>query len=103
MRAMGPDVVNIGLPDLTMEQVEELAEACEEEISGFIMKRVPPKSIEQLYVNCALDLTERLDLDIEVDLVQKYDTGLDLSAILEEAVEHGGHWLEERLEEMRGV
>lgn len=92
--------VNIGIPDLTEEQVEALAEQCEEHVSRFIMRRVPKKSIEELRVTCSLDLAEQLDVDIEIELTQKYDTGVDIDNILDEAAAKGMEWLEKQLREM---
>ena len=94
-------VVEIGLPILSEEDIEQLTENCEEEIARFIFNQLPEKSIEELAVSCTLEMDSELDVDIEIAISQKYDTGQDLDALAEAASEHGLKWLEERLLEMK--
>ncbi|TFG15536.1 DUF3194 domain-containing protein [Candidatus Thorarchaeota archaeon] len=93
--------VDVGLPSLDFNEMEVLAEKCEEEITGFIFQRIPEKSIEEMTVSCTLEMNEQLNLEIQIEINQKYHTGHDLENIIEEAAEHGSDWLEERLREMK--
>ena len=99
---MKPVIDQIGIPNLSQEDLERLAEECENEISMFVFQIVPPKSIEELSVSCVLDLSDKLDLDVHMDLVQKYDTGHSLDEIIQKATEHGVKWLDQQLMEMKG-
>ena len=101
MREMSREPVDIGLPNLNEEDIEGLAEECEAEISTYILRRVPKKSIEEMSVNCTIELGSELELDVQMDLVQGYDTGLDLDKLLQDATVHGADWLEKRLRELK--
>ena len=100
MRQMTP-VVEIGLPELDEEQLDSLAENCEEEISKFILSKIPAKSVEDLTIVCILETTTQLDISVEIDIVQQYDTGQDLDELVEKASQFGYDWLEEQLQELK--
>ncbi|MHA2378128.1 MAG: DUF3194 domain-containing protein [Candidatus Thorarchaeota archaeon] len=98
---MSREPVDIGLPDLSESDIEGLAEECEAEITRYILHRVPKKSIGEMFVNCTIELGSELELDVQLDLVQSYDTGLELDNLLHEATVHATHWLEIRLRELK--
>jgi len=93
-------VVEIGLPELDEEQVNSLVEECEQEISNFILSKIPAKSVEDLTVVCIFELSDQLDVFIEIDVTQKYDTGDNLEELIEKATQHGYEWLEKQLGEL---
>ena len=100
MKAMNS--VRIGLPSVSEEELERLAEDCEEYISQYIMKRIPEKSIENMFISCDLALQDgQLDADIQIEIDQSYDTGHSLDDLAEEAGEAGMEWLEKQLMEMK--
>ena len=103
MRTMNSYTEDIGLPELTKDIIEKLAEECEAEISKFILERIPKKSISEMSVSCILDLTTQLDLEITIDVIQSYDTGHPIDALVEEASEYGEKWIKKRLMEMKGA
>jgi hypothetical protein len=95
-------VLSIGLPNLTEEVIEKLTEDCEAQISGFIVKQIPEKSIESMFVSCTLELENgQLDLDVQIELSQVFDTGHSLDDLLQEATDFGVEWLENQLAEMK--
>lgn len=101
MREMNP-VLSIGLPELSEEVLEKLTEDCEAQISGFIVKKIPEKSIERMFVSCTLELDNgQLDLDVQIELSQVFDTGHSLDDLLQEATDFGVEWLENQLAEMK--
>lgn len=102
MRKMRPKADEIGLPNLSEEQLEILAETCEAKITEYILDRIPKKSIAELTVSCSLQLSDQLDIDIDIDVSQNYESGSDLDDLLSEAAEHGTVWLETRLKELKG-
>ncbi|MFW9848953.1 MAG: DUF3194 domain-containing protein [Candidatus Thorarchaeota archaeon] len=93
-------VVEIGLPELDEEQLNSLVEECEQEISNFILSKIPVKSVEDLTVVCIFELSDQLDVSIEIDVSQKYDTGHNLEELIEKATQHGYEWLEKQLREL---
>lgn len=105
MREMNP-TVSIGLPSLTDSDVEKLAEECESEISRFLLGKVPRKSISDMSVVCTMELSSdgsQLDMDIQIDISQSYDTGHSLDRLVDEATKQASAWLEKRLMEMKGA
>ncbi len=95
-------VLSIGLPTLSAEVIEKLTEDCEAQISGFIVKKIPEKSIESMFVSCTLELENgQLDLDVQIELGQVFDTGHPLDDLLQEATDFGVEWLENQLTEMK--
>ena len=101
MREMNP-VLSIGLPELSEEVIEKLTEDCEAQISGFIVKKIPEKSIESMFVSCTRALDKgQLDLDVQIELSQVFDTGHSLDDLLQEATDFGVEWLENQLAEMK--
>lgn len=101
MRKMNP-TLSIGLPDISEEVIEKLAEDCEAQISKFILKEIPEKSIDTLFVSCTLELEDsQLDLDVQLEIIQLFDTGHSLDDLLHQATDFGVEWLENQLAEMK--
>ena len=100
MRTM-PPVVDIGLPPLDEETLNALAEECEKAVTDFILNDIPSKSIDELSISCILNLDDELELIIDIDLVQKYDTGHDLEAVSNRASEYASEWLEQQIKGMK--
>ena len=100
MRNMNP-VFEIGLPELSASDLEQLTEECETAITQHIFEKIPKKSISELIVTCILDFDKTLEFEVQLDLEQEYDTGHSLDDILEEASRFGTEWLEKRLAEMK--
>jgi len=101
VRIMSP-ILSIGLPDISEEVIERLAEECEAQISKFILKKIPDKSIDTLFVSCTLELVDnQLDLEVELEIDQLFDTGHSLDDLLQEATGIGVDWVEKQLAEMK--
>jgi hypothetical protein len=95
-------VLDIGLPDISEEIIEQLAEECEVQVTDFIKRTVPEKSIEALFITCSLNLLDgQLDVNLDIDISQAFDTGHDLDTLLQEAIDCGVEWLEKQLMEMK--
>ena len=96
-------IIDIGLPDISEDIIEQLAEECEVQVSDFIKNKVPEKSLDILFITCSLNLTDgQLDVNLDIDISQAFDTGHDLDDLLQEAVDCGVEWLEKKLMEMKG-
>ena len=96
-----PSVVDIGLPELDEEKLDALTEECEQEITTFILNSIPSKSIDEFSVSCILELETDLSLTVDIDIVQKYETGQDLESIINRASEYASEWLEQTLKGMK--
>ena len=82
--------------------MEQLAEECEAQVSKYILKKIPEKSIDTLFVSCTLELMDgQLDLDVQLEISQVFDTGQSLDDLLQEATDFGVEWLEKQLTEMK--
>ncbi|MGY5860546.1 MAG: DUF3194 domain-containing protein [Candidatus Thorarchaeota archaeon] len=96
-------IINIGLPDISEDTIEQLAEECEVQVMEFIKSQVPEKSLDALFITCSLNLLDgQLDVNIDIDISQAFDTGHDLDDLLQEAIDSGAKWLEKKLMEMKG-
>ena len=96
-------ILDIGLPDISDDVIEQLAEECEVQVTDFIKSKVPEKSIDSLFITCSLNLLDgQLDVNLDIDISQAYDTGHDLDDLLQEAISCGVEWLEKQLMEMKG-
>ncbi|TFG32998.1 hypothetical protein EU528_01465 [Candidatus Thorarchaeota archaeon] len=96
-------VIDIGLPDISEEIIEQLAEECEVHVTDFLKSAIPEKSIEVLFVSCSLSLLDgQLDVNLDIDISQAFDTGHNLDDLLQEAIDCGVEWLENKLMEMKG-
>jgi hypothetical protein len=95
--------IDIGLPDISEDIIEQLAEECEVQVTDFIKRKIPEKSVDTLFVTCSLNLLDgQLDVNLDIDISQAYDTGHDLDDLLQEAIDCGVEWLEKKLMEMKG-
>ncbi|MFW9960018.1 MAG: DUF3194 domain-containing protein [Candidatus Thorarchaeota archaeon] len=96
------NIIDIGLPDISGETIERLAEECEFQISHYLLERVPEKSIEDLFISCTLSLLDgQLDVDISIEIGQAFDTGQSLDDLIQEAIDWGAEWLEKQLMELK--
>ena len=96
-------IIDIGLPDISEDIIEQLAEECEVQVMEFIKSQVPEKSLDSLFITCSLNLLDgQLDVNIDIDISQAFDTGHDLDDLLQEAMDSGAEWLEKKLMEMKG-
>jgi hypothetical protein len=97
-------IIDIGLPDISEDTIEQLAEECEVQVMDFIKSQVPEKSLDSLFITCTLSLLDgQLDVNLDIDISQAFDTGHDLDDLLQEAVNCGAKWLENKLVEMKGT
>lgn len=96
------NIIDIGLPDISEETIERLAEECELQITRYLLEQVPEKSIEDLFLSCTLSLLDgQLDVDISIEIGQAFDTGQSLDDLIQEAIDWGAEWLEKQLMELK--
>ncbi|MGQ9538002.1 MAG: DUF3194 domain-containing protein [Candidatus Bathycorpusculaceae bacterium] len=59
----------IGLPELTPEQVEELCSMAEKAAREHILSKVPPKRVETLNISVEMEGEKELTLTVDVELI----------------------------------
>ena len=80
-------MVELGLPDLTTEQVEALCETAENAARKHIQTKLNSKLVDHLDITVEAQGTTSLDLSVEIDLVLNDDAkGVDASALVNDAV-----------------
>jgi hypothetical protein len=61
-------VEELGLPDLTSEQVEQLCSTAEEAARKHVLRQVPSKMVETLNISAEVDHEKPLRLAVEIDV-----------------------------------
>lgn len=92
----------IGLPELTPEQVEELCSIAEEAARGYVLSKVPHKHVEILNITVETDGEKPLTLTVDVEIVlsplmQEYD----VQRLADEAVKEAFKSAEKYLRELK--
>jgi hypothetical protein len=79
-------VEELGLPELTAEQIEALCLTAENAARKYILARVSPKMVERLDVSVEADGAKPVNLTVEVDLVLSPQVeDVDLGKLVDEA------------------
>jgi len=79
-------VEELGLPELTAEQIETLCLTAENAAKKYILAKVSPKMVEKLNISVEADGTKPVNLTVEIDLVLSPQTkNVDLSKLVDEA------------------
>lgn len=80
-------LADIGLPDLTEEQFEEVCAVAEEAARKHIFSKVPAKQVDNLDICIEAEGEKPLNLSVEVDLVLSATAqGIKQKILVDEAV-----------------
>jgi hypothetical protein len=80
-------VEELGLPDLTTEQIETLCEIAEKTARKHILSKVRSKVVENLDISVEAEGTKPLNLNIEIDLaLSPKTTNLNADTLVNEAI-----------------
>lgn len=90
----------LGLPELTSEQIEELCIITEETAKRYILSKVPSKRIDTLDISVEGDGTKPVRLKIEIDvtlspLMKHFDQQKLVDEAVKEAFRSAGEYLRE--------
>lgn len=92
----------IGLPELTSEQLEALCTIAEEAARKYIISKVPAKRVETLSITVETTAEQPLTLNIEVELtLSPLMRDFDVQALADEAVKQAFIKAEEYLRELK--
>ena len=77
----------LGLPDLTTEQIETLCEIAEKTARKHILSKVRSRIVENLDISVEAEGTKPLNLTVEIDLVlSPKTTNLNADTLVNEAI-----------------
>jgi len=80
-------LVELGLPELSTEQIETLCATAENAARKYIQNKVASKNIDRLDITVEAQGTKPIDLSVEIDLALNDQVkGLDADALVKEAV-----------------
>jgi hypothetical protein len=80
-------LVELGLPELTTEQVETLCETAEDAARKYIQTKISSKLVGQLDITVEAQGTKLIDLNVEIDLVLNENAkSVDVNVLVKEAV-----------------
>jgi len=78
---------DLGIPELTSEQVEELCALAEKAAREYVTSKVPSKRIETLNIGVEAEGSKPVTVTIDVDIVlSPLMKDLDVKGLIEEAV-----------------
>ena len=92
----------LGLPDLTSEQVEQLCSTAEEAARKHVLRRISSKKIETLNISAEADGTKPLTLavDVDIQLLSPQAEAIDVQKLADEAVKEAFASAEKYLREL---
>ena len=77
----------LGLPELTTEQIEELCSIAEEAAREYILSKVPSKRIEKLNISAEAEGTKPVVLTVDTDIaLSPLMKDFDAQKLVDEAV-----------------
>jgi len=80
-------VEELGLPELTTEQIEELCSITEEAAREYVLSKVPSKRIETLNISVEAEGTKPVTLTVEIDIaLSPLMKDFDVQKLVDEAV-----------------
>jgi len=80
-------VEELGLPELTTEQIEALCSTAEDAARKHVLSKVPAKKVERLNISVEADGAKPLNLTVEIDMaLSSQMKDLDSEKLANEAV-----------------
>jgi hypothetical protein len=81
-------MVELGIPELTTEQIELLCSTAETAAKNFILSKVSAKNLDVLDISVEVEGSKPVNVTVEIDLVLTVETkGVDAEALVKEAVD----------------
>ncbi len=98
----GKGVINIGLPELSEEQLIEVGELAQETIIKHVFDVLNRSDVKDIEVTMRINRDETLDLEVEVYLEVPVFVKVDVEGLIDEALERAYEAVERRLREIAG-
>ncbi len=88
----------LGIPELTTEQIETLCSTAENAAREHVLSKVPSKMVEKLNISVEADGTKPVNLAVEIDLtlseqMKDFDAKALVSEAVKEALKAGENYL----------
>ena len=78
---------DLGIPELTIEQIEALCSNAENAARKYILSKVPLKMVEKINISVEAEGTKPLNLTVDMDLaLAQQEKDVDLKKLVDEAV-----------------
>ena len=78
---------DLGIPELTIEQIEALCSNAENAARKYILSKVPLKMVEKINISVEAEGTKPLNLTVDMDLaLVQQEKDIDLKKLVDEAV-----------------
>jgi hypothetical protein len=95
-------VEELGLPELTSEQIEELCDIGEKAARKYILSKVPLKRIETLNISAEVEGTKHITLTVDIDIaLSPLMKDFDAQNLVNEAVKEAFQSAERYLRELK--
>ena len=80
-------MVELGFPELTTEQIENLCSTAENAARKYVLSKVSNKDIDRLDISVEADGAKPVNVTVEIDLILASQTkNVDADALVKEAV-----------------
>src|SRR4030067_1352983 len=80
-------VVELGIPELTTEQIETLCSTAENAARKYVLSKVSSKLVERLDISVETDGSKPVNVTVEIDLpLSPQTTVIDAQTLVKEAV-----------------
>jgi hypothetical protein len=95
-------VVELGIPELTTEQIEILCSKAENAARKYILSKVSSKMVDRLDISVEATGSKPVTVDVEVNLVLTPEIkGVDLEALVKEATNEAHGAIEKYLRKIK--
>jgi hypothetical protein len=95
-------MVDLGIPELTTEQIELLCQTAEEAAKNFILSKVAVKNLDTLDIAVEVAGTKPVDVTVEIDLIlNKSVKGVEAEALVKDAVKEAHEAAEKFLRQLK--
>ncbi|MCJ7763145.1 DUF3194 domain-containing protein [Candidatus Bathyarchaeota archaeon] len=80
-------VVELGIPELTTEQIETLCSTAEDAARKYVLSKVSSKLVERLDISVEADGSKPVNVTVEIDLaLSPQAKGINAQTLVQEAV-----------------
>ncbi len=95
-------MVELGIPELTTEQIELLCQTAEDAARRKVLSKVSSKQIDHLDISVEADGSKPVNVTVEIDLVLSPEAkGVDVEALVHEAVAEAHRAIENFLRKIK--
>ncbi|MCL5949861.1 MAG: DUF3194 domain-containing protein [Candidatus Bathyarchaeota archaeon] len=95
-------VVELGIPELTTEQIELLCQTAEDAARKYVLSKLSSKEIDRLDISVEAEGTKPVNVTVEINLVLSPQTkNVDADAIVKEAANQGQNAAENFLRKIK--